>query len=79
MRTNIELDDNLMEEAQRYSSARTKRALVEEALETFVKVKERERRRQDYAERLREVRRKTSSLKLRSSALDIINSDRNRS
>ena len=36
MRTNIVLDDELVEEAFRHSDARTKRELVEQALREFV-------------------------------------------
>ncbi len=32
MRTNIELNDDLVAEARKYSRAKTKRALIEEAL-----------------------------------------------
>lgn len=78
MRTNIELNDELMREAGKYSSARTKRALVEEALRTFVQVREEERRRERYADRLRELRRRVANLQLRSRPLDILDEDRNR-
>ena len=37
MRTNIELDDRLVERAMRLSGARTKRAVVEAALQLLVK------------------------------------------
>ena len=37
MRTNIELDDALVERAMRSSGARTKRAVVEAALQLLVK------------------------------------------
>ena len=39
MRTNIEIDDKLMKEAQRLSGLKTKRAVVEEGLKTLVRVK----------------------------------------
>jgi Arc/MetJ family transcription regulator len=39
MRTNIDIDDNLMEEAQRLSGLKTKRAVVDAALRMFVRVK----------------------------------------
>ena len=38
MRTNIELDDELMARAMRASGARTKRAVVEEALRLLVRI-----------------------------------------
>jgi Arc/MetJ family transcription regulator len=40
MRTNIELDDTLVERAMRSSGARTKRAVVEAALQLLVKTHE---------------------------------------
>jgi Arc/MetJ family transcription regulator len=39
MRTNIEIDDELMEEAQRLSGLKTKRAVIDAALRMFVRVK----------------------------------------
>ncbi len=39
MRTNIDIDDRLMREAMRTSGARTKRAVVEEALRLLVRTK----------------------------------------
>ena len=40
MRTNIEIDDRLMRQAMRSSKARTKRAVVEEALHLLVRTKD---------------------------------------
>lgn len=42
MRTNIEIDDRLMEKAQRLSGLRTKRAVVEAGLQLLVRVMEQE-------------------------------------
>jgi len=39
MRTNIEIDDKLMKEAQRLSGLKTKRAVIDAALQMFVRVK----------------------------------------
>ena len=39
MRTNIEIDDRLMRQAMRQSGARTKRAVVEEALRLLVQTR----------------------------------------
>jgi Arc/MetJ family transcription regulator len=39
MRTNIEIDDELMAEAMRRSGLKAKKAVVEEALQTFVRLK----------------------------------------
>jgi Arc/MetJ family transcription regulator len=38
MRTNIEIDDKLIEEAQRLSGLKTKRAVIDAALRMFVRV-----------------------------------------
>ena len=42
MRTNIDIDDELMESALRLSGARTKREVVHQALEMLVRLKEQE-------------------------------------
>lgn len=78
MRTNIDLDDQLVNEAMRYSKARSKRALVEEALRNFVDVKAAEERRRTYADRLEEIRIRTGSLRLRKSPSEIVREDRER-
>ena len=39
MRTNIEIDDKLIEEAQRLSGLKTKRAVVEEGLQTLIRLR----------------------------------------
>lgn len=39
MRTNIDIDDDLMRQAMRSSDARTKRAVVEEALRLLIQTK----------------------------------------
>ena len=39
MRTNIEIDDDLMREALRSSGARTKRAVVEEGLRLLIRTR----------------------------------------
>ena len=78
MRTNIELDDELVAEARKYSRARTKRGLVEEALATFVRVKAEERRRVSYADRVRELGGRLAGLRLRESPADLLRQDRSR-
>lgn len=72
MRTNIELDDELIAEAQKYSRAKTKRALVEEALASFIATKGEEKRRFTYQERLEALRNKTRTVKLRSDSRDLL-------
>lgn len=76
MRTNIELNDELLAEAQKYSRAKSKRALVEEALEAFVKMKAEERRRWTYKERLDGLRTRVMSVRLRSDTREILRKDR---
>lgn len=78
MRTNIVLDDDLIEEAMQYSKARTRRGLVEEALRTFVRVKEEEQRLRTYRDRLARVRGKVAGLRLRDSSREIVRRDRER-
>jgi len=48
MRTNIDIDDALMAEAQRLSGSDSKRATVHEALQFFVKLKRQEEFRQAF-------------------------------
>ena len=76
MRTNIELNDHLIAEAQKHSKAKSKRALVEEALVAFVAMKEEERRRSTYKERLDSLRHRTKSIVLRSDTREILRKDR---
>ncbi len=78
MRTNIVLNDELLAEAQRHSSARTKTALVEEALRLFVEVRARERAAESYATRLRRVQQKLQRTPLRESGVEILRRDRSR-
>lgn len=42
MRTNVVLDDKLVEEAMRFTGLTTKRALIEEALRLLVRLKSQE-------------------------------------
>ena len=76
MRTNIELNDDLLAEAQKHSKAKSKRALIEEALTAFVAMKAEERRRLTYRERLDGLRRRAKSVRLRSDTRDILRKDR---
>jgi len=78
MRTNIVLDDDLLEEATRYSAARTKRAVVREALALYVAVKREERRRATYKERLQRVREQVAARRIRADAHEIVRRDRER-
>jgi Arc/MetJ family transcription regulator len=76
MRTNVVLNDELVREAMRYSKAKTKRALIEEALSTLVRVHAEEQRRATYRDRLKALEHKLSGLILRESSLAILRQDR---
>jgi Arc/MetJ family transcription regulator len=76
MRTNIVLDEDLVREAMRYSKAKTKRALVEDALRTLVRVRAEENRRRSYGERLAAVQNRLAHLRFRESAADIVRQGR---
>lgn len=78
MRTNIVLNDDLVREAMQYSHARTRRALVEEALAMYVSVKAEERRRATYAERLRGLERRLQGVRLRERPAAVLRADRER-
>ena len=78
MRTNIVLNDDLVREAMQYATARTKRALIEEALQTFVQVKVAEKRRRTYQERVRALQDRLAGVTLRDSPADILRDDRQR-
>ena len=76
MRTSIELDDDLLAQAAKYSTTRTKRGLIHGALATYVAVKEKERRRVTYRERLEKVRARLSGVRLGVDSRDLVRSDR---
>ena len=78
MRTNIVLDDELIARAMKYSSGRSKRAVVHEALTTYVAVKVREQRTASYRDRLAALRRRLADKPVRTSAGDIVRADRER-
>lgn len=76
MRTNIVLDDDLLAEAMKYCTARSKRAVVREALATYVTVKAEQQRVASYRERLALVRQRVADLSLRKTALEMVREDR---
>lgn len=76
MRTNIELDDDLMAEAAKYSNSKSKRGIVAEALAEYIAVRAKDKRKESYRERLQHVRNITAGLRTRSSSHDIIKNDR---
>ena len=79
MRTNIDLNDDLLAEARKYSKAKNKRAIVEEALTAYIALKAEERRRLTYKERLGRLRDRTRSVRLSSDTRDILRQDRDSS
>ena len=78
MRTNVVLNDDLLQEAMRLSGARSKRAALEEALRTYVEVRGAERRQQGYRDRLRRLEGKLRGLRVRESPSVILRRDRDR-
>ncbi len=78
MRTNIVLNESLVREAMRYSRARTKRELVDEALATFVKVKAAEAGRGGYRDRVRSLDQRLRGLSLRERPSAVLRADRDR-
>ena len=78
MRTNIVLNDALLAEAQALSRAKSKSALVEEALRTFVAVRARAQMMERYRDGLCELRRELEGARLRASSLELLREDRDR-
>ena len=78
MRTNIELDDELMREARKLSRAKTKKALIEQALVTFIEVETARRQRETYAQRLQDLQTKVSAMRLREKPTALLRQDRSR-
>jgi len=78
MRTNVVLNDELIRDAQRYSNARSKSALIEEALRTLVEVRSREQLAERYARRLRTVQQRLRQHVFRESSVEILRRDRDR-
>jgi Arc/MetJ family transcription regulator len=78
MRTNIELDDDLLAEAGRYAATRQKRAIVQEELTLYVATRREELRRTTYRERLQTVRAEVRKARVKSDAHDLVRRDRER-
>ncbi len=78
MRTNLVLNDELLQEAMRLSAGGSKRAVVEEALRTYVAVKSGERASKAYRDRLRRIAGRLRDLKLRERSSDVLRADRDR-
>jgi Arc/MetJ family transcription regulator len=79
MRTNIVLDEQLVAEAMRLSSAKTKKALVDEALRTLVAVRSREDKARRYELGLRRLQKRLDGIGPGKSAVDDLRRDRGRS
>ena len=75
---NIELNDTLLAEAMRLSGAKTKRAVVEEALRTFVEVRSHADKCRAWGEKVDELRLELVHVQLTESSLDILRRDRER-
>lgn len=78
MRTNLVLNDALIDEAMRVSGARTKREVVELALRTLVECKAEEKRRTAWRERAARLDARTAKLKLRRRPTELLREDRDR-
>ena len=78
MRTNVVLNEDLIEEAMKYSTARSRSALIEEALRAFVQSRAAERKRANYEHRLLQLRQRLAAVAPRESARDVIRRDRER-
>jgi len=78
MRTNIVLDDDLLREAMKYSRARSKRALVDEALRAFVVVRSAEERTATYRATLGRLGPRLRSVRLRQPPSELVRADRDR-
>lgn len=72
------MDDDLLAEAMKYSKARTKRAVVREALATYVRVKAEQERTASYRDRLALVRRRVADASLRRTAVEMVRDERER-
>ncbi len=78
MRTNIVLDDDLLAKAMQYSTARTKRAVIHEALAIYVTGKAEQQRLATYRNRLAPLRERLAKTPIRTSAQTLVRADRNR-
>lgn len=72
MRTTIVLNDDLVREAQRYSRAKSKSALIEEALRVLVELRSGQERRRAYEEGVNAVQRALQSKRFRTSARQLV-------
>lgn len=78
MRTNIHLDEGLLQAAMQLAGAKSKRAMLDQALRFFVERKIADRDLESYRERLKRVQAKTAGLRFDESATDLVREDRER-
>lgn len=78
MRTNVHLDEELLQAAMRLAGAKTKRATLDQALRFFVERRNADRDLETYRERLKRVQAKTAGLRFDDSATDLVRQDRER-
>ena len=78
MRTNVHLDEELLQAAMRLAGAKTKRAMLDQALRFFVERKNADRDLESYRERLKRLQAKTAGLRFDDSATDLVRQDRER-
>jgi len=78
MRTNIDLQEDLLKEAGSYSQTTTKKDLVHEALATYVAVKKRESAMTSYKRKVNEIQALTKRIKTGVDCRDLLRADRER-
>ena len=78
MRTNIVLNEDLLREAAKYTGPISKRAIVEQALRTFVEVQDQKHRLATLEERVHDIDERLGKVVLRVPASVILKADRQR-
>lgn len=78
MRTNLHLNEELLREALELSGARSKKAVIEQALKVFIDSKSTENRRESYRRRVASIEEKTRHLRFPESVVALIRRDRER-
>lgn len=76
MRTNIVLNEELLREAMQYTSSHTKKAVIEEALRTFIETKSGEKKLERYSRQLQVLQSKTQDIRFRQRPSVILRKDR---
>lgn len=78
MRTNVVLNEALLEEAVRLSGCRSKREVIEAALRTFVEVKSAAADRDRLRARISKLDAKLANVRLRQQPTELLREDRDR-